>query len=133
METRAKRRKLSAMMPSTSLEDLPDEIILKILAFLSIYWKVRCLRVSKRLRRISRQICVESQFSNILWIGLTSCVLTSVFNFRFRSKIIYAILRNFYNFFREIVERFTPESGNGNFYVIKKDIEKNVKTHEVDP
>jgi len=52
METRAKRRKLSAM-PSTSFEDLPDEIILKILAFLGFYWKVRCLRVSKRIRRIS--------------------------------------------------------------------------------
>ena len=52
METRAKRRKMSAMH-ATSFEDMPDEIILKILAFLSIYWKVRCLRVSKRLRRIS--------------------------------------------------------------------------------
>ena len=52
MEARAKRRKMSAM-PSTSFEDLPDEIILKILDFLGFYWKVRCLRVSKRIRRIS--------------------------------------------------------------------------------
>ena len=52
MVTRAKRRKMSAM-PSTSFEDLPDEIILKILDFLGFYWKVRCLRVSKRIRRIS--------------------------------------------------------------------------------
>ena len=54
-------------------------------------------------------------------------------NFRFRFKIIYAILRNFCKFFREIVGRFTPESGNGNFYVIKKDITKNVKTQEINP
>ena len=51
METRAKRRKMS-VMPSTSFEDLPDEIILKILSFVEYFWKVRCFRVSKRLRRI---------------------------------------------------------------------------------
>ena len=36
-----------------SIQDLPDEIILKVINYLQIYDLLRCGRVSKRIRKIS--------------------------------------------------------------------------------
>jgi hypothetical protein len=48
LATSAKRRKIS----TKTLDDLPDEVLLKIYAFLSIKNLVRCSGVSKRIRRV---------------------------------------------------------------------------------
>ena len=48
LATSAKRQKISAK----TLDDLPDEVLLKIYAFLSIKNLVCCSGVSKRIRRV---------------------------------------------------------------------------------
>ena len=49
-----------------SFQDLPDEIILKVINYLQIYDLLRCGRVSKRIRKISDDESLRKQAKGLV-------------------------------------------------------------------
>ena len=49
-----------------SFQDLPDEIILKVINYLQIYDLLRCGRVSKRIRKISDDESLRKQANGLV-------------------------------------------------------------------